>query len=1010
VRNDTQSTGDLLDGTFHHVAGTWDGSTLRLYVDGVLQSSAALSSPQASSGGLEIGYWYGTARRFVGTLDELAIYQRALSPSEIQAIVSAGAAGKCSPCGDGVVHFDERCDDGNTVDGDCCSSTCQAETPGAPCADDGVACTLEACNTAGRCIHPGNGTCECLPRPANIVSWWRAEGNATDLTDGNNGGTAGGLTYASAVSGLGFDTRNGGSVTVAHNTNLNVTAPGFTAEFWMKGDHAQPEALFDVLDKSHDGADGAGWTFQGDRASGVLSFLVGGIAGNNFATATAGVDVLDNAFHHVAGVWDGSEVRLYVDGEPYGHSALVTPKNNTRVLHIGIWTYGRQFKGLIDEVSTYARALSQEEIRQIFAASAAAKCTSPCANGVVEGGEQCDDGNKVNDDCCSSTCQLEAAGTICRSPAGVCDLPEACSGASAICPDDAKSSGVCRPAPERCDVAEVCDGVGDDCPPDAVVAAGSVCRIVSGGCDVAETCDGVDPRCPGDAVLPIGTPCRLAAGACDVTEFCDGVYYFCPPDLKGTALCRGAAGPCDLPEVCSGTSDDCPADAKSTATCRAAAGVCDVAEQCDGTGNDCPSDTFRAASTVCRTAAGECDVAETCTGTAAACPPDARTIGVCRPAAGQCDAIELCSGIDVVCPADVAVSDGTPCDDGDACTTADACAGGLCAGVVDPHLCVEDADGDGIGDDEDACPATPGLADRQGCPTGDLNVVELHLVDQMKSGACPANAGSCKLPIVGAAVRVFDRNAADFQAAYGTKNPSGTVYDQVFENDIGRVGACTTDGAGRCLAGEETVGDYLVIVRSVDVVANRTVYTGKPKSPSDFVDTNGDGIGDLATKDFQIVKLIRRDGTVQISGGSKTVVTGSFIEIVYPDLAVWEDVASGYVYPFIFTSDSAWTVDVCASVPHGYRVVGVYDDEGVFHSSVECMQTFVTDETRAVAFEVIETGSPEPTLFTRMRVKGGHLGRSKRLEIEIPGERRYPGRRLLDATIPACWLPVNFSS
>jgi cysteine-rich repeat protein len=36
-------------------------------------------------------------------------------------------------CGDGIVQAAEQCDDGNTGDGDCCSSTCQLE-PAAECA------------------------------------------------------------------------------------------------------------------------------------------------------------------------------------------------------------------------------------------------------------------------------------------------------------------------------------------------------------------------------------------------------------------------------------------------------------------------------------------------------------------------------------------------------------------------------------------------------------------------------------------------------------------------------------------------------------------------------------------------------------------------------------------------------------------------------------------------------------------------------------------------------------
>ncbi len=60
-----------------------------------------------------------------------------------------------SNCGDGTLQLSETCDDGNTLDGDCCSATCQYELAGSPCGNDGNACTTGAtCDGAGLC-----GTC-----------------------------------------------------------------------------------------------------------------------------------------------------------------------------------------------------------------------------------------------------------------------------------------------------------------------------------------------------------------------------------------------------------------------------------------------------------------------------------------------------------------------------------------------------------------------------------------------------------------------------------------------------------------------------------------------------------------------------------------------------------------------------------------------------------------------------------------------------------------------------------
>ncbi len=54
-------------------------------------------------------------------------------------------------CGDGVGNLGEDCDDGNTVDGDCCSSSCTFEPVGAPCAGPASLCLVNRCDGAGTC-------------------------------------------------------------------------------------------------------------------------------------------------------------------------------------------------------------------------------------------------------------------------------------------------------------------------------------------------------------------------------------------------------------------------------------------------------------------------------------------------------------------------------------------------------------------------------------------------------------------------------------------------------------------------------------------------------------------------------------------------------------------------------------------------------------------------------------------------------------------------------------------
>jgi hypothetical protein len=56
-------------------------------------------------------------------------------------------------CGDGMRNLGEQCDDGNVVNGDCCSETCAFDPPGTPCPTNDDTCTINACDGAGTCLH-----------------------------------------------------------------------------------------------------------------------------------------------------------------------------------------------------------------------------------------------------------------------------------------------------------------------------------------------------------------------------------------------------------------------------------------------------------------------------------------------------------------------------------------------------------------------------------------------------------------------------------------------------------------------------------------------------------------------------------------------------------------------------------------------------------------------------------------------------------------------------------------
>ena len=86
-------------GVWYHVAATYDGSQSMLYVNGVAEASATPGF--ALDYGTDpvyigtTGTWAPYLNMFGGIIDEVSIYNRALTSDEIGAIYKAGSAGKC---------------------------------------------------------------------------------------------------------------------------------------------------------------------------------------------------------------------------------------------------------------------------------------------------------------------------------------------------------------------------------------------------------------------------------------------------------------------------------------------------------------------------------------------------------------------------------------------------------------------------------------------------------------------------------------------------------------------------------------------------------------------------------------------------------------------------------------------------------------------------------------------------------------------------------------------------
>jgi hypothetical protein len=82
-------------GAWTHLAATWDGTVVALYVNGTKVGDAPMTV-DTQAGDFYMGALPNDPYRILtGAVDEVAVYDRALSAAEIAAIVTAGAAGKC---------------------------------------------------------------------------------------------------------------------------------------------------------------------------------------------------------------------------------------------------------------------------------------------------------------------------------------------------------------------------------------------------------------------------------------------------------------------------------------------------------------------------------------------------------------------------------------------------------------------------------------------------------------------------------------------------------------------------------------------------------------------------------------------------------------------------------------------------------------------------------------------------------------------------------------------------
>ena len=221
---------------------------------------------------------------------------------------------------------------------------------------------------AGTLVLPGPASGAEASDP-NLVGWWKLDDaglTAVDSSGHGNDGTLvgnpvwgegrihGGLTfngtssYVECTGGTGLDVRK--ALTLTMWVRTGDSGNGERNSYLMKGEFTYGMRHRDTND---------------------LEFYIYSV-GHHYARVPA-TSAFNGTWHHLAGTYDGTAVRLYIDGQVQATTACTGLINEDTNYYVN---FGRNsqgdsanqwyYQGDLDEVRIYDRALSQEEIQKLL--------------------------------------------------------------------------------------------------------------------------------------------------------------------------------------------------------------------------------------------------------------------------------------------------------------------------------------------------------------------------------------------------------------------------------------------------------------------------------------------------------------------------------------------------------------------------------------------------------------------------------------------------------------------
>ena len=385
-------TAALAVNTWAHLAATYDGTTLRLYVNGTqVASKAGSGSLLTSTDALQIGGDSLYGQFFKGTIDEVRVYNAALTAAQIQADMNTSIAPDTTPptaptnlaataVGGAQInlswtastdnvgvtgYFVERENPGSTT------FTQVGTTAGTTYTDAGLSPSstysyrVRATDAAGNLSFYSNtaAATTAASTPGLVAAYAFSEGTGATVADASGNGHTGTISNATwSTAGkygdaLSFNGSNA-LVTVPDAAALHLTT-GMTLEAWVNP-AVTAAAWRDVIYKGNDN-----FFLEATSTASAGQPSVGAIVNSAYLQSFGTAALAANTWAHLAATYDGATMRLYVNGTQVasaaGAGSILT---STNALQIGGDSlYGQFFQGLIDEVRVYNVALTAAQIQ-----------------------------------------------------------------------------------------------------------------------------------------------------------------------------------------------------------------------------------------------------------------------------------------------------------------------------------------------------------------------------------------------------------------------------------------------------------------------------------------------------------------------------------------------------------------------------------------------------------------------------------------------------------------------